>query len=74
MVGPGLATTVEEAVSEKPNADSQLLNVELTESLNRCRALVDEYRERLATEEGEEPSESDESSVPGLQAGPPEQI
>ena len=72
-VGPGHATAnAEEAVSEVPNEDS--LNAELAESLNRCRALVDEYRDRLGPEEGEEPSESGESSVLGFQAGPSEQL
>ena len=61
-------------MSEVPVEDPQLLNVELNESLDRCRALIDEYRDVLGGEEGDPSSDSNEPSVPRLEAGSPQQL
>lgn len=61
-------------MSEVPNSETQSLNVELNESLDRCRALVDEFRDRLVPAEAGETPASDDPSVLGLQAGTAQQF
>lgn len=66
--------TVEDIVSEVPTEDSKLLNVELSQSLDRCRALVDELRDQLTPDEGNATAQAERTSMPEIEAGPAEEF